>query len=553
MRRALIGLLEIKQFLQTSAGKVSFVNTTMSPEGFVLTGDDGEFEIRHVRAGTYYPFVQVRNVLNPQSVNSFYGNTSSLSVNKLDSFFQKMNVDGMSEVQVLVPVKRGAAISGTVSYADGTPAIGVKVKIFRSGAEIGEDDFVSVGDTETDDRGYYRRVEMVPGTYFVEVNQPSDHGSRNRASEDWRDFARESELKTYFPGIGERKRAEAIQLDWGQEAANTDIKIPERKLYKVSGKVIAKDTQQPLSKIKVTFEREGDDGPEFYGSNDANQITTDMTGSWSFKDLPPGKYRIKISPQKYSYFFDTRTHDDESPYAETYKKLEIVETDTKEFLVELPLESAISGSIRANDDKDALPKSVRLYLVDRDRKVLASKLINVEQPKDEAQTKKMQIDFRIGSLSAGTYLIRAEIEDDENYVKSVRIKGIDALRETFTIKEAEEIKDVTVVVSRDSGTLAGTAYGANEKPAPLTNLLLVPADRDRQKGDDSYFSGWTNSMGEFRIKAAPGDYYVLAGVGKPNSVKSSAEDWFGDAAKNGEKVRIKPNETTKISVTVLSQ
>lgn len=552
VRRGMIGLLEIEQFLQTKPGKVTFMNEAMSPEGFVLTDDNGEFEIRYVKGGVYYPFVRVQNVLNPQSINSFYGNTSSVSVNKLESFFKKINVDGVSEIYVIVPVKRGAAISGSVSYADGTPAIGVRVKIFRKGSEIGEDELVSIGETQTDDRGYYRRVEMVPGTYFVEASQPSDHGSRNQGSEDWRDFTRNAELKTYFPGVAERKRAEAIDLDWGQEAANTDIQIPDRKLYRISGKVIAKDTQKPLANVKIAFERVGVDGPEFYGSNDSHGVKSNETGSWAFKDLPPGKYRIRISPQKYSYYYNTKTYDDELPYAETVKDFEIVEMDRKQVLVEVPLESAVSGTIHV-DDTDVLPKLVRFHLVDRERRVVSTKAIKIEQLKEGAPAKKSQMDFRIGLLSAGTYAIQAEFDDDQHYVKSIRIKGLDVTKGSFTIKESEEITDAKVMVSGDAGTVTGIAYAAKERPAPFTNVLLVPTDPDKQKGENFFSSGWTNSLGEFRIKVAPGEYLVVAGVRKPDTVKTSMDEWIKEIAKTGAKVRIKPNESTKISLTVMSR
>jgi len=551
VRRGLIGLLEITQYLQKNASKVTFVNETMSPEGFVLTDDNGEFEIRDVKVGTYYPFVRVRNVINPQSINSLFGNTSSVSVSKLDVFFNKINVDGINEIHVIVPVKRGAAMSGSVLYADGTPAIGVKVKIFRKGSDIGEDELVSIGETETDDRGYYRRVEMLPGTYFVEVSEPSDHAARNRGSEDWRDFTRDAELKTYYPGVAERKRAGEVKLEWGQEAANTDIQIPERKLYKISGKVVAKDNQRPLANVRLAFERIGDEGPEFDGSNDSNEVRSDDTGSWAFKDLPAGKYRIKISPQKYRYYYNTETHDDELPYAEIYKDVVIVDTDVKQFLVELPLESSLAGTIRGTDI-DVLPKLVSFQLVDRERRVISTKTIKIEQPKEGAQGKKPQIDFRIGLLSAGTYAILAEVEDDESYVKSIRIRGRDVQKDTFTIKESEEITGVEVIVSGDAGTLSGIVYATTGKPAPLTNLLLMPTDADKQKGENSYYSGWTNSLGEFRISVPPGEYFVVAGIRKPDSVKKPTDEWIKDIAKTGTKVKIKPNEITKISLTVLS-
>jgi len=554
VKRGLIGLLELEEYLQSSAEKVSFINQQMDPKGFVLTSDEGEFEIRNVKAGSYLPYVRVKNVLNPQSINSFYGNTSTISVNKLEDFFKRINVDGVSEINVLVPVKRGAVISGSVAYADGGPAIGVRVRIFRKGTEIGEDEFVTVDETETDDRGFYRRTEMVPGNYFVEVSEPSDHGVRNEDSKDWRDYTRESELKTYFPGVSERNRAGVVSLDWGLEASNTDIVIPDRKLFKVSGTVVGKDTQRPLSKVRIKFEKlNSEGGVDYYGWDWSNQVASDETGSWAFKDLPPGRYRIKVSPQKYdSYYFDSGTKPDESPYAETVKEFEIGDKNLSGYVVELPLEASISGTIVA-EDKGTLPNHVRFHLVDKKRKVVSSHGIAVNKPKDGDRGKKTKVDFRIGSLSVGTYSIQAELGGDGHYIKSIRLKGYDATKRDIEIKEGEEITDVKVTIASDGGNLTGIVYIEKGKPAKLTNILMVPTNEDKQQGDAFYFSGWTNSNGEFTIKAAPGEYFVIAGLRKPEDIKISTDEWILQVARNGEKVRIKPDETTKISLTVVSR
>src|SRR5690606_23599639 len=186
--RGMIGLLSVEDnFRDADKGFSGFTTSNILAPNCVLTNDNGEFEIRNVKAGDYYPFVDMPNVLNPRSVNKFYGENITLALTKFDGLFPKITSDGLSEIQVLISVKRGAAVSGRAFYADGSPAVNFKVEIIRKKIDQWDDDIITVQKSFTDDRGFYRFTELLPGEYFIKVTEPADHRG-NGVADDSRSF-----------------------------------------------------------------------------------------------------------------------------------------------------------------------------------------------------------------------------------------------------------------------------------------------------------------------------------------------------------------------------
>ncbi|MBC7797052.1 MAG: carboxypeptidase regulatory-like domain-containing protein, partial [Pyrinomonadaceae bacterium] len=290
-----------------------------------ITDDNGAFEIKKVPAGEYMISVSAPGVISPLAYASFdkdvetsEGRESGLA--EMTRFADKVSVDGISDADIFVRAKHGAAINGRVYYADGDPAIGVKIEILRkkddkfSTVVTGFGAFAgplggggSLGD-KTDDRGMYRISGLPPGEYVVRVSESVNHkvnDDGNRTGDFLLlGFSSGSFLKTYHPDVLDVKEAKVLTLELGQEAGETNITLPVRSFYKITGRVIARGTKQPVKEAQMSITRD-DDTSSFDNiiQKELQRVTTDEMGNWSYKELPAGKYIINVKPKE-TYDYD---------------------------------------------------------------------------------------------------------------------------------------------------------------------------------------------------------------------------------------------------------
>ncbi len=160
-----------------------------------LTDANGEFRIGGVTPGHYFAFVVAGGVISPVSfipLAELGAGAPDLYRPELRQYFDEVEVDGKGDKELTVRARRGAAIGGKVTYANGDPAINVRVHIMRRSESRlskfmpGSSPSAFVGLT-TDDRGMFRVAGLPPGEYVVGVSELADHtaggDSRPGASE----------------------------------------------------------------------------------------------------------------------------------------------------------------------------------------------------------------------------------------------------------------------------------------------------------------------------------------------------------------------------------
>lgn len=244
---------------------------------YALTDGNGEFVIKNIKAGIYQAIVKVPGVLNPG-----YSDRENPE-------FQQFAIDGVSEVQTEIGVRRGAAISGRVLYPDGEPIINAKVQVFVKDKPLIESysygsnrDDITVA--YTDDRGFYRFAGLPAGEYIVRVTEKATHSSESAevSSYSVTSYNNKSELKTFYPSGSNVKKADAVQAYLGQEQTGIDISIPDRRLFRVSGSVVAKNSKMPLENVTVSFSKIEE--PEVVRYYQSEGIKADAQGKWLFKE-----------------------------------------------------------------------------------------------------------------------------------------------------------------------------------------------------------------------------------------------------------------------------
>ncbi len=225
---------------------------------------DGSFAFQNVAPGTYYVLASSLGYMSP-AVRLGLGRSDfggpfaeagptgggkaedakrAAEKQRLLDQLPKVTVQASSSASVDVSLERGGAISGTVLFDDGSPAVGLWVSplVRKGGKWVGlEADTVSQPPPSlTDDQGAYRVVGLPAGDYVIEVDlslqetllevRGSSLGSSGTA---------QYSLPVYSGGVFRTSDAVSFHVRAGQTNTNGDFQIPLGKLHTVSGTVTA--------------------------------------------------------------------------------------------------------------------------------------------------------------------------------------------------------------------------------------------------------------------------------------------------------------------------
>lgn len=540
VRRGWIGFRKIKELIEppqsADESPKIVVPYSYGNEKYVLTNDQGEFEMKGVKSGIYQPFLKVQGILNPDFTD------------RENPQFQQIAVDGVSETQTSIGVQRGAAIGGKILYSDGSPVIGAKVQVFKNEERISENYSYGGDDItteKTDDRGVYRFSGLPAGEYILRVTEPTLHGSSGKATNGYEmdNIGRSSELKTYYPNTENSKDAGLIQAFLGQEQTNINITIPDRRLFTISGLVVAKNNKAPLAGINITFNKI-DERISGYNSGQSKQVKTDAAGTWNFKDLPKGKYIIKAEQNlEYDYSNGKQTlKTTGAKFASVFEEVELDEKNLDSLVIELPFESTISGFVSVEGGKP-LPDYVSVRTFDETLK--NEKSTTVRLTGKETPAEKLRKPFTIDGVSEGKFYFAGFVEQSY-YVKSIRYGSSDLLVSPLEIKENENIENIEVVLSSDVGILKGKVN--NIKNGELAFVVLIPTGKKGLTALASSQQVFVSPDGSFAGKAAPGDYYIFVGTQKNRPNFNKFEDWLNDIRANAQTITIRANETNTVDL-----
>ncbi|HEX6182842.1 MAG TPA: carboxypeptidase-like regulatory domain-containing protein [Pyrinomonadaceae bacterium] len=557
-----------------------------------LTDGRGEFQIRGVRAGTYFTFVDVPGVVSPVTFISVdemnVGVPGMPDLGSGRAFFDVIEVDGKEDLNVTVRARRGASIAGRVTYADGDPAVNVTVSLMRrvaggrlqrfmTGANL-----VSMSGFRTDDRGMYRLTGLPPGDYVVGVSEPVSHSPDIRHQARAEDISNVFEgmmgqqlLMTFHPSTASAKEAAVVKLAAGDERTDVDVRIAERELRTVSGVVRTRRDKRPLARARVTITRRDDplgsaEAINFFGSDEAarNATTTDEEGRWQFNEIPDGPYTINVKPaQEYepgatavnrnsnvsvegvTAYAGNMNGNYRPPrrkpgLAPARRDVEVSGGDLPDVLIETGEGGRISGRITVEGGDSKFSAHVAtLRLPDGGGGFTMSDYHSADVGSGE---------FTIDGLPAGRFDIQPSLYESEAnaYLKSITWNGKDLLREPLVLAEGASAEGVQVVFARNPATLRLTAVRADDrKPSLYSFAFLLPADAP----DASIYSSQRPSCsiseeGFCLLKAPPGDYVVVV---LPRKVlRESLEAEVKRRAAAAPRVTLRAGETKELEVVV---
>jgi hypothetical protein len=263
------------------------------------TSMDGSFSIQHVAPGTYYVIASEPGYISPLAVRYMGLNDDPLpndqKTKDVPPSAPRITVEGNLPVGVTVTIERGAAVSGTVLYDDGSPASGIQMELLapsKTGwttimfsSPISNSGFF----VQTDDQGRYRLSGLPAGKYSIKAQlrlskttyKIDRYGSSTTSGAGY-------SLDIYASNTTRQKDAEGFVLTPGEERRGVDIEIPVSKLHSVRGNIVAAHDGHVLNGGSLAL-LYPDDKIMLAGTSLSNDEDT-----FNFSFVPEGDYILRV-------------------------------------------------------------------------------------------------------------------------------------------------------------------------------------------------------------------------------------------------------------------
>lgn len=269
----------------------------------VQTLPDGSFILNHVAPGTYYVFASEPGYVSPLATLGVSGDQLSKPdkalKEKIARVVPRVTVQAGAPASVDVSLERGAAVSGTILYDDGSPAAGLKVELLVRQKDGKNDKWVVPRDgpepgtpsITTDDRGTFRIASLPAREYLLDVQlHLGKIGYDINANAGYGVFPEGDYQIPIYSGSKLRARdATPFTLKLGEERPGEDITVPLGKLHSVSGSVVAARDGHTVNGGKVTL-LHADDRSEF-ASTELSRGDT----AWTLSFVPDGDYILRVT------------------------------------------------------------------------------------------------------------------------------------------------------------------------------------------------------------------------------------------------------------------
>jgi len=253
-----------------------------------VTDLDGRFRMEAVQPGHYYAFATLEGYLDPvmgldlARLNALPSDRERTldAVDQWKDHLVELTVGVRRVSEISMQIERAAEIAGTVTFDDGSSAIGMHFQLFRKTEKNG---WTGVGTAlmdswsiraVSDGHGRYSLTNLPAGEYTVCTLIPTD--------------LEEAASRICLGDVFRRKDAKTVKVAAGETAGDTDIEIPLSGLHTVSGTVTAQADGHPIphGAMRLLY---ADDRER------ARELPLLDDGSFSFEYVPEGKYILQAT------------------------------------------------------------------------------------------------------------------------------------------------------------------------------------------------------------------------------------------------------------------
>ncbi|HEX3437110.1 MAG TPA: carboxypeptidase-like regulatory domain-containing protein, partial [Pseudacidobacterium sp.] len=257
---------------------------------------DGSFSMQHVAPGTYYVIASLPGYVSPLGALA----VSATDIEKPDDSLKEQIAKGVPRIKVQanlpasidITLERGASVSGTVLYDDGSPAVGLEVHLLVRKKDKWTPMQSSPFDMSirTDDRGAYR-INGLPALEFLtevdlrltKITYEFGGGGTGMS------FESGYSLSIYSGSRWRQKDATPFSPKPGEDRTGEDIQIPISQLHNIRGTITAVRDGHVVNGGKVSL-LYADDKTEALSTN----LMRDDNG-FAFIFVPEGDYILRVA------------------------------------------------------------------------------------------------------------------------------------------------------------------------------------------------------------------------------------------------------------------
>jgi len=526
-------------------------DTTGAPAQDSVTDRHGEFVFKNVPAGRYIVFVDSPGILEP----SFpLGPGSFLARMRLSGEeFTEAVVNGTDSVDVKVRAVRGGVITGRVVTEDDQPLADADIKLLKreDGKWVPVLQFwnrYSDQKIKTDPSGVYRVAGLVAGEYLVRVSEGDIAADQSQPEEG--SYTKGFFMAAYYPAATTVKDAQAVTVIEGSESTGVDIRLPERAVHTISGRLTFGPEDEPAVSADVLLERADEIG--FMAREDYRIGTarTDDNGQWEVRGVPTGTYSIRTGG-----VVRVRQSDKEIQPTVAPKRISVrVEYDD---VVVPEIKLSPGSSIKGKVTLDGKPPKNygQLYVHAMPGGRLSAEA-DSERPWQNPGKQEMFIgylagdgNFWINGLPAGKYAIRLRgVDENRFYVQSITRKGVDLKQSPLKLGGDEsDARDVVIALASDFATVEGQLTRPEASPKldlQQTVVILAPANDATRRLNRGLITMQPDTEGKFIVNCAPGEYFLTAVTSAEikKLAKPIDEDYFKEDNRKFQRLKLKGNE-----------
>lgn len=425
------------------------------------TDAEGRFRLTGVPAGTYTLAVAGAYVVRDAD------RTKAVTVR-----------EGQETGGVELSLERGGVITGRVIDANGQPLIGARVSSNVPKTSVARlNVVVAYNSTETDDRGVYRLYGLPAGRYTVSLTPRSLPGATREAGG--------APAVTFYPGVTDEMKAEAVEVKAGDEVENVDIKLGRRDdTFSVKGRVVD-ETGKPVPGVACDYAEQNRLSP-----SPPSSCKTDARGEFRVGRVRPGRYFMFTVPEPGGDFYAEPT-----PF-------EITSGDVEGLEVKVRRGSTVSGTaVVEGNDPAAKPLLSQLSVIamqpgDTSSRGAAKATIGPDGKFLMKGVRPGKVTFIIVSYPRLDFtLLRVEQNGAE------QARGVD-------VAAGESVAGVRLILAYGKGSVHGrvSVQGGALPPGTRVSISIAPVGSPTR----GIRFAQADAAGEFLLKDVPAGDYELS-------------------------------------------
>ena len=290
------------QPLSMAATKRKDLNGAVGTPTITTTDLNGRFTLSDLSPGTYLVLAWMPGYVSPLTQITEDTDLRAHFLQTLETVLPQVEVKGHQTSTIDVTLRRGAIVTGSVTYDDGTPAVGFHVKAMlppgtKNGGRtllLSDTAAEALGFDITDDGGHYRLSGLPAGSFVISIS-PGGSGRGCGILGGSCKFVvtppNSGIFKIYSGNVLRLKDAKTFSVVEGGQRDDLDIVIPVMKLHQVAGVVVARSDGHPLRGGSVQL---------LYADDNSIAQTTHVNedGTFVLNFVQDGTYQLKVSKEQ---------------------------------------------------------------------------------------------------------------------------------------------------------------------------------------------------------------------------------------------------------------